>query len=589
MDLRSEPTHRTVEPATVRWDGNRPVSVAYNDVYHDAKGLHEVDRVFLEPAKLEPKFAATISTFTIAELGFGSALNFAISGERFLSHSTGCLHYISFEQSPMDLKDLVKAARHSKLGIHRELIQSYPPHISGWHRRRFANGRVQLSLYLGNVIDGLKDLLDRQPNGVDAWFFDGFAPKFNPDMWSTELCESAAKLSNPGATVSTFSSAGVVKRALRHANFKVFRIDQRPYKHHSLLGVAPGNWLPHPASVELTSQTISVLGAGFAGCSVARALADRGAKVSIHDRNIAAGASAIPAAIVHARLLTDGSATASMRAHSYAFACEFYRGRKGYLNTGALQLPGVNTPPARIEKMKSTLPNSWVEPVSSVQASTLAGSVIQLGGLFFPQAAVVDGSSVCRALLDHPGIHFDQGPPRGEITVYACGSAITQFFPEIEVTALGGQADRFIHESLHLPILGDGYFAPAMGGCWVGSTYEYQPWPTSTATAANLTRFRSLFPHVPGTSVETFRAMRAVTSDRVPIIGRVDSNTYISGGHGSNGSTSAALAGEWIASLIAGECPPVTQAIERLCRVERFKERQQRRPNPFDRVRPRTR
>ena len=155
----SESIHRTIEPATVRWDGNRPVSVAYNDVYHDANGLSETERAFLGPAKLENRFTATTSTFTIAELGFGAALNFAVSAERFLTRSTGFLHYISFEQSPMTSKDLVKAANYSGLEIHRELVQSYPPHISGWHRRRFGNGLVQLSLYLGNVADGLNDLL----------------------------------------------------------------------------------------------------------------------------------------------------------------------------------------------------------------------------------------------------------------------------------------------------------------------------------------------------------------------------------------------------------------------------------------------
>ena len=50
------------------------------------------------------------------------------------------------------------------------------------------------------------------------------------------------------------------------------------------------------------------------------------------------------------------------------------------------------------------------------------------------------------------------------------------------------------------------------------------------------------------------------------------------------GVGSATLAGEWIASLICGECPPVSREVEALCRVGRVRERQQRRPNPFRRA-----
>ena len=579
MDPRPEPTHRTLKSAVVRWDGARPVSVAYDDIYHDIDGAGEAVRVFLAPAKLEERFAASTGTFTIAELGFGSALNFAVAAERFLEKSSGRLHYISFEHAPMAAQDLARAAKHSGLGVHRQLSDAYPPLISGWHRRHFAAGRVQLSLYLGDARAGLADLEGRLPRGVDAWFLDGFAPTRNPEMWQSEVCAAVAGLSRPATTVTTFSAAGVIKRALNHAGFEVTRIDQRPHKRHSVLGVVAGEHEDLPA----LPATVSVLGAGFAGCATAHALAQRGIAVTVHDTAVAAGASSIPAAVLHARLLTDGSAAASFRAHSYAFATYFYRGRGGLRPTGALQLPGANTSAKRIEAMQRSLPADWVAAVSSRQASSLAGLDIHVSGLHFPHAAMIDGPALCRSLLDHPDIRVDPGAPTGDITVYACGAAITDFVPELEVTALIGQADRFASKPLHIPVLGDGYFAPAGDSCWVGSTYEYRPWKTSDATAANAERFRDLFSRSPARPIDVFRGARAVTSDRTPIVGRLDANTYVSVGHGSNGTTSAALAAEWIASLIAQECPPVTRAIETLCRAERFRERQLRRPNPFAR------
>ena len=572
------PPHRVLAWADVAWDGDRARSVAFDDVYHGANGIEETERVFLEPAGFDERVARAES-FTIGELGFGAGRNFAVAAERFLAHSAGRLHYVAFEHAPMRVEDLERAGRPLDAALHRALVEDWPPAISGWHRRRFANGRIRLSLYFGDVLAGLSDLTGRDGAGMDVWFFDGFAPRRNPEMWSREVCEAVAMLSRPGTTVTSYSSAGVVKQGLREAGFTVHRVDQRPRKWHALLGVFAGSWSPRPPKRRL----VSVLGAGFAGCCAARALAERGFDVTVHDTSVAAGASAIPAAALHPRLLGDGSAAASWRAHGYAFAVHRFAGLPGVRWIGAVQLPGPDGDPARLERIAPALPPDWIVPVSAAEASKLAGVQVSSDGLHFPRAAVVDGPTLCRALLDHPKIRFDAGPPGGDLTVLASASGVTQSIPELEVAPLAGQADLFPGATLRMPVLGDGYAAPSgfSEACWVGATYEYRPWEPGRATAANAARFRKLFGPSPGTPTGGFRGTRAVTSDRMPVIGQVDGDTYITAGHGSSGTTSAALAGEWVASLIAGECLPVAREIEALCRVERFRRRQLRRPNPF--------
>lgn len=284
---------------------------------------------------------------------------------------------------------------------------------------------------------------------------------------------------------------------------------------------------------------------------------------------------------MHARLLSDGSAAASLRAHAYAYATWFYSGCEGVTSTGALQLPGPNTGAERLRALGEVLPSDWVERVSPREASDLAGIDIAENGLYFPNGAAIQGAALCRSLLDHPRIRFASDPPRGGIRVLANGCAIAESLPELEVAPLMGQVDRFDGGRLRLPVLADGYARPAGESCWVGATYEYRPWPTAEATAANAERFRKLFGRAPGASRGFFRGTRAVTSDRTPVIGRAGPDTCVSAGHGSVGVASAALAGEWIASLICGEYPPVSREIEALCRVDRFHERQRRRPNPF--------
>ena len=570
------PVHRTLDPAALRWEGARPVSLDEGDIYHDVDGPDETLRVFIAPAKLDERFCWA-AAFTIGELGFGTGLNFAVVGERFLRRSGGRLHYIAFEHAPPSAGDIARAAGCSGLPLHRELSRVLPPGISGWHRRRLAGGRVCLSLYFGDAPAGLADLEAGSSRAVDAWFLDGFAPPRSPAIWSQETCAALARLSGPGTTVTTFTAAGVVRRALATAGFEVTRVDQHGHKRHTVVGVIPGD----PIAPPVPPHAVSVVGAGLAGCSVARAVAERNVEVNVHDVAIAHGASAIPGAVLHARLLNDGSAGASLRAHAYAYATWFYSGREGMTSTGALQLPGPNAKAERLHALGHVLPSGWVERVSRREASDLAGIDIAEDGLYFPSAASIDGAALCRSLLDHPRIRITSGEPEDGIRVLANGSGITEYLPELEVAPLAGQADMFDDGQLRLPVLADGYARPAGRFCWVGATYEYRPWPPGEATAANAARFRKLFGRAPGASRSLFRGVRAVTSDRTPVIGRAGPNTYVSTGHGSIGVASSALAGEWIASLICGECPPVSREVEALCRVGRFRERQKRRPNPF--------
>ena len=570
------PVHRILKPAALRWDGSRPVSLDEDDIYHDADGRDETLRVFVAPARLDQRFAAA-SAFTIGELGFGTGLNFAVAAERFLRRSGGRLHYIAFEHAPPSSRDFARAVGLSGLTLHRELSRVLPPRISGWHRRRLAAGRVSLSLYYGDVSAGLDDLAARSMRTVDAWFLDGFAPPRSAAIWAPETCAAIARLSGPGTTVTTFSAAGVVRRALAAAGFEVSRVDQRGRKRHSVVAVIPGA----PRAPPSPPRDVSVLGAGLAGCSVARALAERDVTVTVYDTAIAHDASAIPGAVLHARLLSDGSAAASLRAHAYAFATWFYSGCAGITSTGALQLSGPNTPPERLHVLGEVLPSDWVQRVSRREASDLAGIDIAESGLYFPHGAAIKGATLCRSLLDHPRIRFSSDAPQGGIRVLANGCAITELLPDLEVAPLIGQVDRFDAVPLRRPVLADGYARPDGPSCWVGATYEYRPWPTKDATAANAERFRKLFGHSPGASCGFFRGTRTVTSDRTPVIGQAAPDTYVSTGHGSVGIASAALAGEWIASLICGECPSASREIETLCRVGRFRERQRRRPNPF--------
>ena len=72
---------------------------------------------------------------------------------------------------------------------------------------------------------------------MDAWYLDGFAPAKNPDMWQIELFDTLAKLSKPGTTISTFTSAGIVRRGLIAAGFKMSKVPGPGKKREISFGV----------------------------------------------------------------------------------------------------------------------------------------------------------------------------------------------------------------------------------------------------------------------------------------------------------------------------------------------------------------
>jgi tRNA 5-methylaminomethyl-2-thiouridine biosynthesis bifunctional protein len=59
---------------------------------------------------------------------------------------------------------------------------------------------------------------------ADAIYLDGFAPARNPDMWTPAIFASLARIAREDATFATYTSAGLVKRALRDNGFDYLKV-----------------------------------------------------------------------------------------------------------------------------------------------------------------------------------------------------------------------------------------------------------------------------------------------------------------------------------------------------------------------------
>ena len=155
-----------------------------------------------------------MQTSTIIETGFGLGLNFLETWRALAEDERAprVLHFVSVENRPLEREALASMLGRWPEHAQRteELLRQWPLPLAGVHRASFDDGRVTLTLSLGDAEAALGALELR----ADAIFLDGFAPSHNADMWSPAVVRELARKAAPGATVATWCAAGSVRRAL---------------------------------------------------------------------------------------------------------------------------------------------------------------------------------------------------------------------------------------------------------------------------------------------------------------------------------------------------------------------------------------
>lgn len=202
----------TDQTASLTWKNGVPVSSRFDDPYFSLEnGLAETEHVFLAGNNLPARFC---DGFHIAELGFGTGLNFLTALRAFrASGCGGTLHFTSFEAFPMTAPDRAKA-----LAAFTDLPLDA------------IDGATDAEL---TIIEGdARETLPAWTGRADAWFLDGFSPAKNPELWGAPLMQAVADHLNPGGTAATYTAAGHVRRALEDAGLMVERIPGYGRKRH---------------------------------------------------------------------------------------------------------------------------------------------------------------------------------------------------------------------------------------------------------------------------------------------------------------------------------------------------------------------
>ena len=148
-----------------------PFSEAYGDVYHSAKGgVPQARHVFLLGNGL-PERWRNRNLFTVLETGFGFGLSFLTTWNAWREDPAHCarLHFVSIEKHPFRADDLAVLLQEFP-DLKNELVSRWPLLVPGMHRLAFEGGKVVLTLFLGDIAEGLPQLT----LAADAFFLDNF-------------------------------------------------------------------------------------------------------------------------------------------------------------------------------------------------------------------------------------------------------------------------------------------------------------------------------------------------------------------------------------------------------------------------------
>ncbi len=528
--------------------------------------------------------------FTVVDTGFGSGQTFLATWAAWRADPARSrrLTFVAFAPHPWHPEDL---RRHHTAGPHpelaRALIDQWPLPCRGPHLRHFDDGRVTLLLWLDDVATALASA----DTPFDACHLAGL----DPAAWPPTLIQHLARQARPGATVACDRDAASVRDALTASGATLAHAADRPPG-----AMLHGTWTGDQAAPARPTRSVAVLGAGLAGCSVARALARHGVAVTVFDpaAHAASGASAAPRMVVRPWLTRRPTTASNLSVQGFLHAVTAYRGHPAWQPCGVHQRSKPGDAPLRMAAAlaEQGWPAGLLRQISAPDADPAWFEAVHGGAL--------DAAAWCAAQLDHPDIdvRLSHAPTlahlhgRFDAVVIACAGATPAVLGRsLPLSRTRGQtttvAAAALHD-LHKVRCGDGYVAPLPGGrAVVGASYDRDDDPEVRPQShlENLERLQRLTGAALTAADVTagWVGFRAAWPDRLPAVGALNGLNGLNGpdgldaqeppgpvwlasGYASRGAVWAPLLGEVLAAQMLQRPVPLARDLQHALRATRF-------------------
>ncbi len=327
-------------------------------------------------------------------------------------------------------------------------------------------------------------------------------------------------------------------------------------------------WFPNGQVAQ--TRCAVVIGAGIAGASVARSLAERGFAVQVLERHAhpAQEASGNPAGIVLPVLSRTGNALSHLTQLGMRYAQQRmsalmqHDARVAWQPSGVLRLARNPRHAAQQEKIaaQANFPPDFARWVDAIEASALVGVPVEQPGWWFAGGGSLCPPALVNALLHHEGIRLRTGVDvqslhreadawvladalgqvvaRCETVVLANADAALNLLPDtyaqsLPLAAIRGQISLVRQTDgaqdwmrLRAVACREGYVIPARDGqvCF-GASFTHHAQgrePSEAEHIGNIERLQAIFPQADSLDVEQLGgrvSYRCATSDRLPMLG----------------------------------------------------------------------
>ena len=602
--IKSNSNQKPIKPLfnKVDWDEGFPFSNEFNDIFCQKDVIEETNHVFLGPNNLVKRWKANKKyEFNIGELGFGIGLNFFITLQTWIdnkdSNGVKKLNFISFDKFAPKLDDIKKVKEvYPQLSEVIDLfLENAPAIFGGVNKFEIKALNASLILVIDDVQTGLKKL-SNNPNKIDAWYFDGFDPRKNEDMWNDNVFKMVAILSNKDTTFGTYTASGFVKRNLIKNGFTIKKSKGFANKRHMLCGeYSKGN------KKKFRSKKIAIIGSGLSASILANKLASKNCLVDVFEKEnaLAAGTSSNPFASMYPKFALGDDARSFFVIQSYFYAFNYYkRNFDAFDNTGILFLSNSEHRKEWLQRLLRIGRDDVFERISKDDINSNNKIEQSNDGVFCKFGGALSPKELSQQALNHENINvhlnsnFKEHKAKSKKVfikindvylddayddlIICTGSSLDKYLPQINSMRGGivGLKSKNL-ANINYPINHSGYFLPIKDGVnWIGSSYEKGNTRLDDDELEDLIidKSKSIISFIADEKRQIWSGIRSTTPDRLPIAGNLDNpNVYIIGGLASRGLSFAPLLADYISSKILDLFLPISGDIEKAIQPKRFK------------------
>jgi tRNA U34 5-methylaminomethyl-2-thiouridine-forming methyltransferase MnmC len=212
-------------------DGSHSLfSNKFEEHYHSSFGaIQESKHVFINSGLNAYKNKS--NEINLLEIGFGTGLN-ALLAMRWAEENKVNVNYFGVEAYPISLS-VVQQLNYP------ELLKTQKEVFLRMHEERKTNANISPYFHF-TLSHQLIEKCSLPAGYFNVIFYDAFSPVVQPEMWVDGIFRKIAEAAVPGAILTTYSSKGLVKRALKSVGFSIQKLPGPPGKREILKAVLNG-------------------------------------------------------------------------------------------------------------------------------------------------------------------------------------------------------------------------------------------------------------------------------------------------------------------------------------------------------------